>query len=651
MNHKSAVRHGRVWLVLFSALSWGFCILFYASVFWKKETIWMAGGTVVVLGYACTRGSRFFRNIIAGLGGAGLAGACAVTLLVSVGGGQYEPVEGSYVQSVYRAPEKVMVIVPHEDDDLNVAGGVIDSYRAAGTEVKVVFFSNGDYRFKNAYRQLEALRSEKALGVPGEDVIFMGYGDQYKTPYGHLYNAPDHEPVASHAGYKKTYGLKSHPEYRKSVSGSSAAYTRADAVNDMMELLDSQRPDVIYCVDFDSNPDHRATGLLFEEVMGNLLRSGGDYHPVVYKGFAYSTAWSAREDYYGLNVPSTVLRYKDGRMKETNYYIWEDRFRLPVRPQDLAYTCRASALWPAYRAYGSQKAILHMDSVVNGDKVFWRRRTDSVLYTASFSSGAKGDTSFLNDFKLADSGDVADRGHRPFDGIWKAGKGDVLKVKLEKPAVVSQIRLYDNPSPEHNILQACITLDNGKQMLTGPLEPKGAASETVLPSPVKISGFTVEILETEGGDAGLCELEAYCGAPEIPAFIKLTDGEENFVYTYTPGDEKDIRLKLYGSTPELERLITDAAVNFTVTAEGETLKHDGKEFLLPCPHEKVTVRAQLDSDPSIYDEIVVKPYSALRAAWVPCLRPLDTMVCAFSTYTRYYLAHAENAFLRLLGKI
>lgn len=653
MNHKFAVRHGRGVLILFAALSWAFCILFYLSVFWKKQTIWIAGGILVVLLYACRRLPWIFTCIMCAMGGLGLVGGLFITLLVTVGGGQYEPVEGSYVESVYSAPEKVMVIVPHEDDDLNVAGGVIDSYRAEGTTVKVVFFSNGDYRFKNAYRQIEALRSEKALGVPEEDVIFMGYGDQYKTPYGHLYNAPENQVVTSHAGYTSTYGLKSHPEYRKAVSGSSAAYTRCDAVSDMKGLLASQRPDVIYCVDFDSNPDHRAVGLIFEEAMGKLLCSGADYHPVVYKGFAYSTAWSAREDYHGLNVLSTVLRYKDGRMKETNCYRWEDRIRLPVRPQDLAYTCRASALWPAYRAYASQKAILHMDSVVNGDKVFWQRRTDSLLYTASFSSEAKGQTELLNDFKLADSQDVAERSHRPFDSTWTAKKGDVLKVKLDKPSVVSSIVLYDNPSPENNILQARVTLDSGEERLTGPLDAKGGACEVRFPEPVKVYDFTVEILGTEGEEAGLCELEAYSdsGMQEVPAYIKLTDTGGNFLYTYTPGEKSDIRLKLYGSTLELKTLMAQPEDNFTVTAEGKPLKCEGDEFLLSCPDRKTTVRAQLNSDPSVYDEIAVKPYSVLRAAWVPCLRPLDSMVCAFSTYTRYYLSHGENFFLRLLGKL
>lgn len=89
--------------------------------------------------------------------------------------------------------------------------------------------------------------------------------------------------------------------------------------------------------------------------------------------------------------------------------------------------------------------------------------------------------------------------------------------------------------------------------------------------------------------------------------------------------------------------------HFTVTADGVPLEAEGDSYLLPCPDKKITVRAQLFSDPTVYDEIVVKPYSALRAFVLPYLRPLDSLVCGFETYVRYYLAHGENLWLRISG--
>ena len=40
---------------------------------------------------------------------------------------------------------KVMLIVPHEDDDINVGGGILEQYVEHGSEVYPVFVTNGDY--------------------------------------------------------------------------------------------------------------------------------------------------------------------------------------------------------------------------------------------------------------------------------------------------------------------------------------------------------------------------------------------------------------------------------------------------------------------------------------------------------------------------
>ena len=41
--------------------------------------------------------------------------------------------------------KKVMIIVPHEDDDLNLVSGVIEKYIANGSEILTVFVTNGDF--------------------------------------------------------------------------------------------------------------------------------------------------------------------------------------------------------------------------------------------------------------------------------------------------------------------------------------------------------------------------------------------------------------------------------------------------------------------------------------------------------------------------
>ena len=40
---------------------------------------------------------------------------------------------------------KVMLIVPHQDDDLNILGGVLEEYARYGSELFPVFVTNGDF--------------------------------------------------------------------------------------------------------------------------------------------------------------------------------------------------------------------------------------------------------------------------------------------------------------------------------------------------------------------------------------------------------------------------------------------------------------------------------------------------------------------------
>ena len=71
----------------------------------------------------------------------------------------------------------VLVVVPHEDDEINVAGTTIYRSRQAGERVICVFVTNGDWLCPAKVRMKEAIASLKELGVPSEDVLFLGYPD------------------------------------------------------------------------------------------------------------------------------------------------------------------------------------------------------------------------------------------------------------------------------------------------------------------------------------------------------------------------------------------------------------------------------------------------------------------------------------------
>lgn len=68
----------------------------------------------------------------------------------------------------------LMIVIPHEDDEINAAGSVICGACREGMEVVCVFITNGDYKYLPQVRIGEAIRSLAVLGVPKKTFYFWG---------------------------------------------------------------------------------------------------------------------------------------------------------------------------------------------------------------------------------------------------------------------------------------------------------------------------------------------------------------------------------------------------------------------------------------------------------------------------------------------
>ena len=74
------------------------------------------------------------------------------------------------------AETDLLVIIPHEDDELAIAGAMIYGAVQQNMRIKVVFVTNGDYfRQEGTIRIKEAGKALGELGVTPEDIIFLGY--------------------------------------------------------------------------------------------------------------------------------------------------------------------------------------------------------------------------------------------------------------------------------------------------------------------------------------------------------------------------------------------------------------------------------------------------------------------------------------------
>lgn len=514
---------------------------------------------------------------------------------------------------------RVMVIVPHEDDELNIAGGVLEEYTRYGSQVTVVFVTNGDYLDQGEARLNEAIAVCAGLGIDEENVIFLGYGDQWAEGGPHIYNAEPGTGVASHIGYTQTYGSEAHPAYR-----TGRAYTRENLLEDMESVLLEYQPDTILCSDYDDHIDHKAVSMLFEEAMGNLLHAHPEYRPMVYKAYAYSTAWYARNDFNSyINLGSTRTIYGGNDSQSPAVYPWENRLRLPVAADSLSRLLIATGNYQGMDLYVTQRSWEDVrnraGAMTNSDKVFWQRRTDSVCYGAEISVSS-GDGGVLTDFKLLDCHDLAGGG-LPYDGVWTGDGTDdapTLRVILPEARDLAQIVLYDNPDPDQNVAEATVTFDDGTVISAGPLEPEGAA--TVIPlEKTGVREFSVTLTRRQGDRAGLTEVEAYTvPAQSRDRYCKLVDGEGTFVYDYWLDLSGAQRFTLWTCGDVPERLS-----DYRLTCQGGEIQVEEDWVTVTCPRGKRCVLTLETPDGEIRDTVVFRNPGKLARFSLRLLRKLE----------------------------
>lgn len=515
-------------------------------------------------------------------------------------------------QALY-GDRKVMVIVPHEDDELNIAGGVLDEYVRYGSEVYVVFSTNGDYFGKSGHRIEEALTCCAQVGIPEDHVIFLGYGDQWAEDGPHLYNAQPGEICTSMAKVQKTYGTETHPAYRNGRD-----YTLDNFLEDLEDVILEYRPDTILCSDYDTHIDHRALTLSFEKVMGRILQENGDYRPVVYKAFAYNTAWMAEADFYDqIDLGATADIFQEPYNQSPAIYRWEERLRLPVAAESLSRSMMTTENWRGMTIYASQGEKRRANPMTNSDKVFWQRRTDSLCYQAEITT-TSGDGSLLQDFMLLECDDlVAER--PPYDGVWVPDEMDeapAATVTFPEETDIDSIVLYDNPSTAHNVENAVICFDDGTRLSTGALDICGAA--TAIPvNKSQVTWFRVELEQREGDEAGLTEIEAYCTpAQGEDRLIKVVDGADNFIYDYwmDPSGTQTFGVYTWGEVGE-----------YTATLQGEgcTVKTEAGRITVTCPQGSSCVLQVETLDGTLSDSVLLRNPGPIYRAGVGALRTME----------------------------
>lgn len=414
----------------------------------------------------------------------------------------------------------VLVVGPHPDDEVMVAGGRARAAVTAGDRVKLVLVTNGDSEMSPAHglrRQGESVAAAKVLGLSEQDVVFLGYGDQTLID---MWKSTDGAKVfTSAAGQSATYGERGlgGTDYHRRRTGSPAPYSRDALLGDLKALIAEFQPDEIYTVnDWDYHPDHYAAVAFLTEALVAVRRAGGATNAALNQSMVWQPTDCGPRYWPPQGGEPPFPPYpKPGCLDDTNLE-WERIVRYPVPPEMQRPGEDRNMKSEAILSYASQASDFLL-SFARKDEFFWR--TDfghDLALTARVS--ASSETSSWPAAKAAD-------GFIDTRRCWVATDRAGAWIQLDWDASVrlGQVSLHGLLDAKEDAGAGRLTFSDGSAIDVGRLPPKGRVLPvTFPPKVVKWVRFTFTATAER---AGLSEIFAL-GAPAAstanipPHFVK-----------------------------------------------------------------------------------------------------------------------------------
>lgn len=505
--------------------------------------------------------------------------------------------------------KKVAIFCPHQDDEVHVGGGLLESFKSMGAEIYVVFSTNGDYKFKASTRYREVINALSVMGIDERKIVFMGYADGCIKDK-HIFFA-EYEPQVSLSGHVRAYGALGHSDYGFIKRGKHSPYTKKAFYQDIKDILCDIYPDIILCVDYDHHWDHRMLSVALDDVLGELLNSNGStYAPLVYKTLAYANAYEAKPDFYDINILSVprplvgeVLGY-DTDILEYSFYDWERRIRFPVPLNCRGRFLHTNLLFQALVKHHSQGAAMHAEYCINGDVVYWQRRTDNLLYSADIIA-TSGDPECIRDFCVYGVPSIKhsalEVGFK--DKMWCPNEEDKEKsilISWDECKPVSQIVLYGNITAEGKVCRYSLNINGDEIIQGGPLPDNGRPQYIIFSEQKMIKSCRI-VLEECWGNAGINQCEMFSDGVQhggLRPHIKLMiDGE--FAYDYwIDYDVNEVNFDCYS-------YMYDGDVHIEILNECNS-KLLGNKLVIDDRDNEIYIRAVAADDDTIYDVIEIK---------------------------------------------
>ena len=133
---------------------------------------------------------------------------------------------------------KVLVFVPHQDDEINTTGTLLYGLSQCKAQITLVYSTNGDWEYPAERRFKEAINTA----------------------------------ATSPTGYSETYGTNTHPDFAFLHEKQHHSYSSENYLKDLLSIIRKIKADVIISTDFDHHADHRMMSLYLDKAIGIIKK-------------------------------------------------------------------------------------------------------------------------------------------------------------------------------------------------------------------------------------------------------------------------------------------------------------------------------------------------------------------------------------------
>ncbi len=429
---------------------------------------------------------------------------------------------------------KILVLAPHEDDEMLMAGGIMKRALEVGEDVRVLLATNGDYNGKSTGegRIVEAVNALDKIGLSKENILFLGYADTgglggaqtYQDSFLYkLYTGGDEEVFKSRWNNEYTYGNSQvKQDYHYEKWGEHAAYTRANFLNDLQTAISEYCPTDIYVPSrYDMHFDHTYLGMFAIEAIQNIQKQKPDYNPILHESIIHSCAGDNNWPIVNSDAQGILALNMPEGLEKLTMFKWDERENVNVpysmRQTPFAFNLKDQAL----RLYTSQY-YGYIGSFAKVNEIFWPRDFSSIAKKATVTASSQQQNS---DKKIDQSAVKAVDGIR--DGYasglphghtryphaeWVTAQettGAWINLEFEKVEKISKVLLYDRPNSKDQILGGKLVFDDGSEVEVGKLPNNGRPLEVQVDKESRNVRFVVTSVSESTENVGLAEIEIY----------------------------------------------------------------------------------------------------------------------------------------------